>query len=248
MDTNEIALAAAAVTGARHVRAQRNGQDAVATWRGEHASVVVVCDGCGSSASSEVGAGLGARLFARALGELLDGGAAVDDAATWTAARERVRGALVELVTRLAGDALHDQLLFTIAAAAACGDAGAVWILGDGAYAFDGDVRTIGPFADNAPPYLGHDLLAWPPQAACFALAPRDWRSIVIATDGAAELDLAAIARDARFVTHPDALRRHLVVQARASERVEWDARRIARTPALLQDDCAIGILNRSAA
>jgi hypothetical protein len=248
MDTNSrITLAAAAVTGARHLRAQRNGQDAVATRRGERATAIVACDGCGSGASSEVGARLGASLFARAVTDLVDRGAAVDDEATWSAARAAVARVLRELVAKSCDGALHDQLLFTVVAAAADVDGrAAVWVLGDGAFAFDDDVTVVGPFAENAPPYLAYDLVdehAAPPR---FAIAPPDWRAIVVATDGARDLAIALPRLgDGRFVDHPDALRRYLAVLARADEHVDWDARRIARRPASLQDDCAVAVLRR---
>ena len=88
---NTISAASAAVTGARHLRAARNGQDAVATWLGDGAGAAVVCDGCGSGASSEVGARLGAQLVIAAIaarlaagerpGALWDGGSPHGDGA-----------------------------------------------------------------------------------------------------------------------------------------------------------------------
>lgn len=245
-----IDVAAAAVTGSRHLRAARNGQDAAAVWRGEGAAAVVVCDGCGSGASSEVGARLGASVFVRALGERLAAGARVDDAATWHDARAELVRVLAALLDRLAGDptrALHDHLLFTVVAAAISGDAAAVWMVGDGAYALGDDARAVGPFADNEPPYVGYDLLG-ATSAASFEVAPAGCRSLVVATDGAFELadGIAALAAP-RYIAHPDALRRHLVVQTHARERIDWDARRVVHVPAALQDDCAIGVLRRSA-
>src|SRR5687768_18592016 len=90
--------AAASVIGARHSRAARNGQDAVASWSGavglgeagSMAAVVVVCDGCSSGASSEVGAQLGANLFARAVGARLAVGTSPCDPAMWADARADV--------------------------------------------------------------------------------------------------------------------------------------------------------------
>ena len=64
---NTITATAAAVTGARHLRVGRNGQDAAAAWSAEHAAAVIVCDGCSGGASSEVGARLGALLAIRML-------------------------------------------------------------------------------------------------------------------------------------------------------------------------------------
>jgi hypothetical protein len=248
MNTNadRLAIAAAAVTGARHLRDGRNGQDAVATWRADGVAVAVVSDGCGSACGSEVGARLGASMFACSLGERLRDGQRVDDEATWAHARRDVVSVIAEIATHACPNALHDQLLFTIVAAAASDDNAAVWILGDGAYAFDDDAYAIGPFPDNAPPYIAYDLLGTP-GVARFEIAPPAWRSIVIATDGAHDLGGLAHFADERYVTHADALRRELAVASRTRDLIDWDARRIARTPARLQDDCAIAILRRSA-
>lgn len=248
MNTIELRAHAAAVTGARHLRGARNGQDAAASLVGDGFAVAVVCDGCSSGAASEVGARLGARLFAGALAVRLSGGQRPSAEATWDGARGDVVRALAELLERLPGDrtgAICEQFLFTIVAAAATRDEAAVWALGDGAYSFGEATRVLGPFDDNAPPYLAYDLLGEPRDAA-FELAPAGWTTIVVGTDGVCELD-AGLARfaAAKYVEHPDALRRELAVLARSAERIDWDERRVVRTPALLQDDCAIGVLHR---
>jgi hypothetical protein len=258
---NTIKAVAAAVTGARHLRASRNGQDAVAVWSSlpalhaaAGAMVAVVCDGCSSGASSEVGARLGASLFARALGDRLQRGASISEQATWEAARDDVTRTLAELLRRLPGDpaeAVHDRFLFTVIGAAMTDDDAAVWAIGDGAYAIDDRTCVLGPFADNQPPYLAYDLLG--ARHAAHFEAARDCASIVIATDGV--LDLAGEDLHAQVVTtfaarelveHPDRLRRRLAILARPSERIDWQARRVVRTPAPLQDDCAIAVLRKT--
>jgi hypothetical protein len=258
MNTKSIARGAvAAVTGARHLRIGRNGQDAAARWLGPRAAAVIVCDGCGSAPASEVGAQLGARLWMRAFARVfhesdtasdsVSVAASIADPALWARMRARVVRELAAIAATLGGelaDAVHDFLLFTCVIAAA-DDTGAacVYAIGDGAFAFGGGrPRALGPFADNAPPYLAYDLLGHPPVPATFTLAPPSTQTIVIATDGADRTRLAELAAP-RFVDHADALRRHLTVLARDTERIDWDARRIARTPAALQDDCAVGIL-----
>ena len=91
MNTNlTLRTAIASVTGARHHRAGRNGQDAAAAWTQDGVAVVVVCDGCSSGASSEVGARLGARLFTQRLGARLAKGASVRERAVWEAVRGEV--------------------------------------------------------------------------------------------------------------------------------------------------------------
>ena len=74
MNTN---TAAASVIGARHQRAGRNGQDAAVVVTGEDVAIAVVCDGCSSGASSEVGARLGAMVFAQKLRARLEAGECV---------------------------------------------------------------------------------------------------------------------------------------------------------------------------
>jgi hypothetical protein len=264
MNTNEIRAAASSVTGARHRRAARNGQDAAACWVGDDVAAIVVCDGCSSGASSEVGARLGARLVLGALATRLAAGQAPAAPAMWQAVRAEVVAALDTLVARLAGDReqmIHDHFLFTIVAAAASRRTGqaAVWMLGDGAYAFGeqrastpshgiaGEVFLAEPSADNAPPYVGYDLLGQA-HPARLAIAPARCRVVVVATDGASELP-GGIAgmMGAELVAHPDALRRRLEVLARGRERIAWDERRVVRTPAALQDDCAVAVLHGGA-
>jgi hypothetical protein len=237
---NTIMATAAAVTGARHLRAARNGQDAAAAWRGNRTAAVVVCDGCGSGASSEAGARLGAALAIRAIAARLAAGAPAG--AIW----DDVRRDLVARMRALELDAgaVRDHLLFTIVAAAVTCEATAVWAIGDGAYDLAGAPHVLGPFADNAPPYLAYDLLD-DPRPAHLVVRPRC--SVVVATDGVLDLDasLASLGSFAspHLVAHPDALRRQLAVLARAEPRIDWDARRVVREPAPLQDDCAIGVV-----
>jgi hypothetical protein len=251
MDTiGQIQVAGAVVTGARHLRAGRNGQDAVATWRPEEDSLaaIVVCDGCSAGASSEVGARLGAALMVRALAARLAAGERPSSHDLWTVVRREVVGVLGGLLERLPGErelALRDFFLFTIVAAAVVGDEAAVWVLGDGAYAIDGRSTTIGPFEDNQPPYVGYDLVGQS-RPAHFEVA-NGWSSIVIATDGVTDVGDVARFGEKRFVDHPDALRRQLALLARSGETIDWDEQRVVRTPAQLHDDCAIAVVTRSA-
>lgn len=61
----------ATVTGARHLRVARNGQDAAAAASGPGWAAAAVCDGCSAGAYSEVGARLGAALVVAALARRL---------------------------------------------------------------------------------------------------------------------------------------------------------------------------------
>ena len=240
MDT--ISLASAAVTGARHLRTARNGQDAAGTWAQDRMAAVVVCDGCGSGGSSEVGARLGAQLVIAVLAGELARGVPVTD--VWAAVRARVVASLERLISDLPGareQIVHEHFLFTIVAAAYAGDRVAVWAIGDGGYALGDRTCELGPFADNQPPYVGYDLLG-APSPAHLEVADAGCGLAIVATDGATELGLARFA-EPRLLAHPDALRRHLAVDARGSERIAWSDRRVHREAATLQDDGAVAIM-----
>jgi hypothetical protein len=200
----------------------------------------------------------------------LDGGSCVPlDAAFWDLVRADVVRALDAIVCSMVDarapsvpawvareQIVHDHFLFTTIAAVMIDDVIAVWAIGDGAYAIDGRVRELGPFENNQPPYLGYDLLAnivrrpdsrqleKPGPVPGFLEVTRG-SSVIVATDGVAEIGLDHFAGVDRFVAHPDALRRHLALLARTDERIDWDARRVVRTPALLQDDGAVAMLVR---
>ncbi len=74
-------IAGGSVSGRSHVLAGKGNQDAY-YWAGQETSLVaVVCDGCGSGASSEVGAELGARLLVAEVAREIAGGGAVDSPA-----------------------------------------------------------------------------------------------------------------------------------------------------------------------
>jgi hypothetical protein len=239
---NTISARAAAVSGARHLRMARNGQDAAASWVGEGAGAIVVCDGCGSSASSEVGARLGAQLVIAAVAARLEAGER--PAALWGGVRAQVAAALRALADAMAGGraaAIREHFLFTIVAAAVQGDDVCVWAIGDGAFACGGRVWTLGPFEDNQPPYLAYDLLDMP-QPARLEVLDAAAGAVAVATDGVAEVGLPALLGDATLC-HGDGLRRRLAVLARGGERIDWAARRVVRTPAALQDDGAVAVL-----
>jgi hypothetical protein len=261
MNTNEKA---AAVIGARHQRAGRNGQDAAVAVGRDGVKIAVVCDGCSSGASSEVGARLGAMLFARVLADRLSAGECVRERSVWEATRAEVGKILAEVVTvpltvnKFAelqsgsgrsgyrpSDAIHDHLLFTIVAAAITHEGAAIWALGDGAYSVDGAVTGLGPFENNEPPYLAYDLLGNPAQAH-FEVLDHAAR-IIVATDGIDDLERDFSTFTPALVAHPDGLRRKLAQLSRSEERIDWLKQRVIRAPAVLQDDLAIAIIEAGA-
>lgn len=221
--------ACGSVIGTAHLRAGRNGQDGWAIERDDDGCLVlVVTDGCGSAQHSEVGAKLGARLVAR---EIL---ARAHDNIDWREAAAAVAGQLEAIAVHLD---VTEHLLFTIAGAVITDKEVVVFHAGDGLFAINDAVRILGPYPDNAPPYLAHALLFG--SAPDFTIAHRgpveNVQSILVATDGAAPLVLSGeLTGLTRVSRNPDAIRRRLFLLTRPGS-------------ARLDDDTTIAMARRTA-
>jgi hypothetical protein len=223
--------AAASVTGAAHLRAARNCQDAVSILRTNDALVLVVADGCGSAPHSEVGAKLGAAIVAEELARTRD----IEEAAA------RALSRLEAVASAAAGPReafILDHLLFTTVAAVIREDETVVVSAGDGVFSINGASSVIGPFEENAPPYLAYALLDGMP--GCFTvehrIATSELTAVAIATDGAAGIatdTLAALHHDELVFRNPDALRRRLF--------------RLTRGAGILDDDTTVALVRRIA-
>jgi hypothetical protein len=256
-------VAAASVIGREHARAGRNNQDAFCLRAQGEVLAAVVADGCGSGPHSEVGAQLGARCVAQAALEVLAGGTPVEAPEYLEAVRARVLDFLTALTQRLGSSLVGEHLLFTVVGAVVTPARALVFSAGDGLWALNGEVHPLGPFPNNAPPYLAYGLLA--PGAvplARQALVPTDEvMALMLGTDGAADLSRLSEARiperdepvgplsqywtDERYFQNPDALRRRLTLLGRESVRADFTARRMVRTPGLLADDTTLIVLRR---
>ena len=237
MKHEEMSVRDASVTGSRHRVNGAPNQDAAYFAGREGRFVAVVCDGCGSAPASGVGAYLGARLVAEcalaAEGDPLEAG-------FWTALTEAASArlmAIAEQTTRAPAALLEEAALFTIVGVLFSGAHAIFFALGDGVIGCNDCAFVIGPFADNAPPYLAYRLL----DGRDLTIAPvlvRDAAAVerfFVATDGAAELlaegaspawPAVLAADEARFFDHPDALRRKLA--------------QLTRPPSVLADDTTI--------
>jgi hypothetical protein len=263
-------IAGGTVAGRMHQLAGRNNQDAFAWAQSPHGLVAVVCDGCGSAPHSEVGAQLGARLVAKTLAvQLAQGGDPTSDD-FWQRARQEVLETLGGLAGVLGGnpvDAVGDYLLFTAVGAVVTKEVARCFSSGDGLIVINGEAGVIGPFPDNAPPYLAYALFEDDgAERYGFELRPplptRELRSLLLGTDGAAELlhlddaclpgrdervgPLAQLWSDARYFDNPDALRRRLSQLARDATRTDWEARESRAEPGLLSDDATVVVLRRA--
>lgn len=208
-------VAAGSVTGRDHRRAERDGQDGVATLASDGLVAVVVTDGCSSGTTSEVGARLGAAWIVRLVEERFANVEGED------AARIAARGVVDGLIARLrdlsitlggGADVIGEMLLFGFLAGVMTKDVAIVFGVGDGLAFVDGDVTVIDPGPDNAPTYSAYALLGARIEARVLSVGPAD--CIAVATDGVDEKTLAELAVDARLDANASLLRKRMNVLA----------------------------------
>ena len=247
-------LAAGTVTGRDHVFARRNNQDAFCTWSGDQGVIAVVADGCGSGRASEVGARLGARLVIEALRRRL----ARRAEAPIEVLLESVRLDVLESLRRLAADmggqlaqSLSDYLLFTVVGAVLTDSEAFVFVLGDGVVVVNDDAEVIA-CDGNSPPYLAYGLThddGGPRFQVRRALPVRDVDSILIGTDGVADLmavePLRRFWEDDQVFRNPAGITRRLALLNRDVQRIDWAGRRVERRHGLLPDDTTLVVLRR---
>ncbi len=261
MSTHEIA--GGTVTGRSHALSGKPNQDAYAWASRGDVLVAVVCDGCGSSAHSEVGARLGARLCSSLLAARLGEGAPLEAPALWQGLREGLLAELRRLALAMGGplaETVIEHFLFTVVGLALAGERGCVFAAGDGIAVVDGAVARLGPFPGNEPPYLGYGLLSRDAPGLSVVRAFTGARTALIGTDGAA--DLAGMAsrslpgggevgpldrfwEEDRYFDNRDAVRRRLALVNREVTRPLWNERRIERHPGLLDDDTTVVVARR---
>lgn len=232
-------VAGGSVLGRNHRLAGKNNQDALCCLRAHGYTVAVVCDGCGSGDHNEVGAQIGARLVATSLLRKVrrqsvemtptDIGALLDT--TCYAVLKRLRLLAKELGTPLAWT-INNYLLFTVVGALLTPHSAVFFSLGDGLIVVNEEILELGPFPNNAPPYLSYGLVetSLPPALSGFqvqrTLPIAELDSFLIGTDGVSDLieaqhknvpgrhntvgPLCQFWQEERFFHNPDMIRRRL--------------------------------------
>lgn len=278
----KIQFASATVLGREHARAGKNCQDATHTVLTDKAAVAVVCDGCGSGSRSEVGAQLGGRILAnvvachtsswdRAKGAAFDGGPF--PMSVWEDIRKEtlllLKTRIMHAVDPLVSDVpwsksgfVNDHLLFSIVGMAANHNGAAFFAIGDGYFAINGELISLGPFPGNAPPYLAYGLVettdgkAAPKFDIVRTMPLEELKSFLLATDGLGDLiaavdkqrllpgnqapvpPLNSLWENEAYFKNADALRR-LLALANAEKTVLKDGQLVHRL-GLLSDDTGI--------
>ncbi len=278
--------AAGSVIGHDHVRTGKNNHDAWFVQGGFKGDfVALVADGCGSGLHSEVGAKLGVQMLGEAIiSSFYDGTGQClrmnkmlgkgDFELLLRHVRKDVLKTLNNIMSRMVGrksftSVANDFFLFTIVGAIILPEVSVFFSLGDGTMIVNGEKISLGPFQDNAPPYLmyGSEFVKTAlketnpdPDALNFTinriLPTEELENFLIGTDG---LDYLAAASEEnlpgkseqvgplsqfweedRFFANPDMVRRRLSMINTDFVTLDRQAMCIKRKAGLLFDDTTL--------
>jgi hypothetical protein len=266
---NQFELAGGSVIGREHLRVGKNNQDAYGWQVADLGAIAVVCDGCGSGKHSEVGAKLGTRIVIEIMHRVLKDDLDWTDDQVWQSMQQQWLTQLQDVAMMLGDDrtqTVQDYLLFTIAGVVITPMVTAVFTLGDGVIAINNQVMRLGPFANNAPPYLGYGLLDRQTvesfQLRVLQVLPTaQVQSLLIGSDGVSDLlavaeqslpgrsetvgDITQFWQDDRYFRNPDQVRRHLALTNREVTTFDPQLQQCLRQSGLLPDDTTLIVIRR---
>lgn len=267
-------MATGTVTGKLHMASGKNNQDGFYTIYADDFMIGVVSDGCGSEPNSEVGAKLGCRMIAEIIYKRVDlfqnSGLKINEILTpkfWENTEKELCRQLRQLSDILGEDAIANFFLFTLVGFVMAKTESLFFSLGDGIVIVNGEITILGPFPDNAPPYLGYNILleeSVKPKnkiAIQKILDTRDVESVLIGTDGAMHLIKAESEKISGkdelvgsisqfwtkkcFFENPDMVRRRLAIINRTYTKFDREKDNLTREYGHLPDDTTLIVVRR---
>ncbi len=274
-------VAGGSIAGREHLRVGKNNQDAYFSICNQQAAIAVVCDGCGSGRHSEVGAKIGARLVVKTIARRIQSEPDSQDGLAsefWERLKLDLLAEMQQVLQMLGGgsnegnggdsrDAMqqivNDYLLFTIVGVLITPTEAIAFSIGDGLVVVNGKIGQIGPFPDNAPPYLAYGF--YRPDLIHFHIHDRIHtdavESVLIGTDGAADLisvagmnlpgkqetvgQISQFWQADRYFSNPEAIHRRLSLINREVTQPDWQTQRLAKDRGLLPDDTTLVVMRR---
>lgn len=191
--TGEHQFAGGSWIGRDHRLAGRNNQDGWTIVQEDDVTIGVLADGCGSGVRSEVGSLVGVRVLAQAIRTSYFEGRHRE--VNWPRVQQYALSQLDVLARSMGGayrKVIEEYFLFTLVGFVIDQNRAVFFTLGDGTVIINDESIEIGPYPDNAPPYLGYCLIqdevdvdpALLQLQVVGSLAVEDLESFLIATDG----------------------------------------------------------------
>jgi hypothetical protein len=280
----EFQIAGGSVPGTEHTKPGKpgwtNNHDAFHWCQTGNCLVAVVCDGCGSGAHSEVGSKISARLLTLALfkaaEQYVDQMMRQPDVKIeigWERAKTHVLSHISVLAAAMGesfSQTINDYFLFTMVGTVVTPRNTFLFSMGDGVFVINGEVVELGPFPNNAPPYLAYNLTGstltdtQPDLLKIMVnrvVPTSELQSLLLGCDGALDLIAAADKKlphredviggvdqfwlDDHYFTNSDAVRRRLaLINKEGAEAVAGGKPRV--TGGLLPDDTTLVVIRRN--
>jgi serine/threonine protein phosphatase PrpC len=225
--------------GNYHKNRGNNSQDASAIAHHGQRTALVLADGCGAGAHSEVGAKLAVAMLAQRL-------AAGEDLTTALAAITSVLATVAEQICPVPDQyvaTVTNYLLFTLVGAVLAPDYAFAFAIGDGVVAWQTDQASqikLLTAANNAPDYLAYVLFG-----QSYSIWRQDWpqppQKLLLASDGlTADVahDLVPVLWHDDMWHNPQNLQRYLSREGR--ETVKITAGQLKRSPGRWRDDITV--------
>jgi hypothetical protein len=280
-----FSVAVGSVQGKDYRGKEKNNQDAFFVQHGAGFIIGIVADGCGSSTKSEIGSNLGCRYIAESISRRIHpvsrhmaGIEAENIKSLLLEVRTEVLSRIAVNVSEIGGGTLerYSKTVFDCFLFTCIGFVATPWItfafsIGDGYIVANGDTTRIGPFPNNAPPYLAYSLLdpasiTTPPDLLNFTLnyvsETEAVNSLLIASDGLYDLiraetetipgkpepigPLSQFWTTESFFTNPYSLQRRLNLINRDYQRIDYEKKELHRENGWLGDDTTIIVMKRS--
>lgn len=200
-------------------------------------------------------------------------GASLEDPMLWEQSRMDVLSHLRILANAMGGPlsrTVADHFLFTIVGVAITPKSACAFSIGDGVIFLNGDPIRLGPFSDNAPPYLAYGLFeegvstrsGKPIRFQIHGVQPTEQlQHVLLASDGAEELEQLAGSRmpgssvevgpmsqfwtQDGYFSASDRIGRKLAEINRSAVRVDKGSDELQRETPLLSDDTTLLVVRR---
>lgn len=271
MNKDDFLISCGSVTGSRHRMSGRNNQDGLSIATSDDTICAVVCDGCSSSSESEVGARMASRFIACAALKLMTEGSFRKGSEMLPSLEEAALDFLRKFADSFSEKekAIDDMLLFTIMGTIISDSFATIFSIGDGAYSLNGKTTIIDE--NNSPSYLGYRIIpgAYAVEESDIRFVVREEletefvRSILIASDGAADIEakaeqpflipgssgmvgrLSQFESEERYLKNPVLVQRRLNQLAASRLEIDWGKQRIMRSEGILSDDTSVILVRR---
>lgn len=222
---DKFEVASGTVIGAEHIGSNGvlcggSNQDSYGITSTDRFIAGVVCDGCSDRRDSGVGSALLSRMFLSSVEEVLGRDGTIRPEQFAVHLNQKLLKKMEQVANALTSSGISfiqvmDELfLATIVGFVMRPTSTEIFACGDGLWALNGTVNKMGPFPENAPPYLAYNLRDQHSKnglEVVTVLPTHKVQTLLVGSDGCADLaDVLPYTREDKYFTNPVLLSREL--------------------------------------